>query len=158
MALKNYTSGVPASRSIAWIEAKLAGCGATQILKMYDLTARVEGIAFIMPINGKEMSFKLPARVDECEVVLRAAVKRPRADTLKRIGQQAERTAWKIVADWVDAQMAMIDLSQVEFMQIFMPYLYSHAKKQTYFEIVKGRGFQKLLPEAVVEKSAEGGK
>ena len=95
------------------------------------------------------MSFKLPAQVNACEETLKASVRRPRSDTYKRIAKQAERTAWKIVADWVDAQMAMIELSQVEFMQVFMPYLYCHTKNQTYFEMMKAKGFQKMLPGAV---------
>ena len=151
MALKNYTSGVAASNSIAYIERKLSQSGAKQILKMYDPEARVEGIAFIIPIDGVPMSFKLPAQVNACEKVLIAEVRRPRPDTFKRIKKQAERTAWKIVADWVDAQMAMIELSQVEFMQVFMPYLYSHSKQQTYFQMMKDKGFQKMLPGAVAE-------
>ena len=147
--LKNYTSQIPAIKSIQWIETKLSKCGAKQILKMYDPESRVEGIAFIIPVDGVCMSFKLPAQVDACEKILKEQVKRPRHDTYKRIEKQAERTAWKIVADWVDAQMAMIELSQVEFMQVFMPYLYSHAKMQTLYQIAKEKGFQKLLPEAV---------
>lgn len=70
MALKNYTSTVSAAKSIAFIEAKLAQHGARQILKLYDPVARVSGICFIVPINGVDMPFKLPARVDRCEKIL----------------------------------------------------------------------------------------
>jgi hypothetical protein len=149
MALKNYTSETPATTSISRIETKLAVSGANQILKMYDKDGIVEGIAFIMPINGSGMSFKLPARVKECEQILKSKIKRPRENTYKKIAKQAERTAWKIVLDWVEAQMAMIELSQVEFIEVFMPYLYDHSQNKTYFEIVKEKGFQKLLPAAV---------
>ena len=150
MALKNYTSQVSASRSISWIEGKLARSGATQILKMYDSQCRVEGIAFIIPINGTAISFKLPAQVQACEDVLKSEVRRPKADTFKRIKEQAERTAWKIVADWVDAQIAMIELSQVEFLQVFLPYMYNPVEKKTFYELSKAKGIQKLLPEAIV--------
>ena len=153
MALKNYTSQVPANRSISWIEARLARSGARQIHKTYDPEGRVEGIAFIIPINGTSMSFKLPAQVDACEAVLKAEVRRPKSETYKRIKEQAERTAWKIVADWLDAQMAMIELSQVEFLQVFMSYLYSHNQQRTFYQIAKEKGIQKLLPEAVVSDS-----
>jgi len=153
MVLKNYTSQISANRSISWIEAKLASSGARQILKTYDPEGRVEGIAFIIPINGTSMSFKLPAQVDACEAVLKSLVRRPTSATNKRIKEQSERTAWKIVADWLDAQMAMIELSQVEFLQVFMAYLYSHNQQRTFYQIAKEKGFQKLLPGAVVENS-----
>jgi len=145
MGLKNYTSKIPALRTISLIEAKLAAHGASQILKEYDPDGKVEGLAFIKKIDGVEMPFKLPAKISECEKILRSMVSKPRKDTLKRISQQAERTAWKLIFDWVDVQMAMTELKQAEFMQIFMPYLYDHSKRQTYFEKMKTRGFQKLL-------------
>ena len=151
--LKNYTSQTPASTSISWIEGKLARSGANQILKDIDIEGRVTGIAFILPVNGNSMAFKLPAQVDACEKVLKSEVRRPRPETFKRIKKQAERTAWKIVADWIDAQMAMIELSQVEFLQVFLPYMYNPVEKKTFYELSKERGIQKLLPEAVVKNS-----
>ena len=50
---------------------------------------------------GIAMFFQLPAKVDDCFKVLFTEVKRPQSDTKKRIMQQAERTAWKIISDWV---------------------------------------------------------
>lgn len=152
MPLKNYTSQVPASTSISWIEGKLARSGATQILKEIDIEGRVKGIAFMVSVNGFSMAFRLPAQVEACEKVLKSEVRRPKPDTFKRIVKQAERTAWKIVADWVDAQMAMIELSQVEFLQVFLPYMYSPSQKKTFYELSKEKGLQKLLPEAVVKE------
>lgn len=152
MTLMNYTSSVSASRSISYIEAKLAGQGAKQIVKFYNDDNRISSIAFTINIDGVEMPFKLPARVEQCEKVLKAKVRRPRSDTFKRITEQAERTAWKIISDWVDVQMAMIELSQVEFMEVFLPYLYSYEKNQTFFETIKERGYKALLTGNVVGK------
>lgn len=145
MTLKNYTSSVSASRSMSYIEAKLAGQGAKQIVKFYNDDNRVSSIAFAIVVDGVEIPFKLPARVDQCERVLKAQVRKPRSDTFKRISEQAERTAWKIVSDWVDVQMAMIELFQVEFMEVFLPYLYNYSKNQTFFETIKEKGYKALL-------------
>lgn len=155
MAIKNYTSQVPANRSISWIEGKLARSGANQILKDIDIEGRVTGIAFILPVNGTSMAFKLPAQIKACEEVLKSEVRRPKADTFKRIKEQAERTAWKIVADWVDAQMAMIELSQVDFLQVFLPYMYNPVEKKTFYELSKAKGIHKLLPGAIVHNQSE---
>jgi hypothetical protein len=147
MALKNYTSQISASRSISWIEDKLARHGAKQILKEYSPDGRVTSIAFIIHINGMELPYHLPARIDECEKVLRAEIRRPREDTIKRISEQAERTAWKILADWIDAQIAMVELAQVDIAEVFLPYLFDRSKQQTFYHYLKNRGFQKALPE-----------
>ena len=145
--LKNYTSKVPASTSIAYIERKLVQHGATRILKTYDSDKRVEGICFALPIDGVDVHFKLPARVANCEAVLRANLSsRAQPETVKKVPAQAERTAWKIVSDWIDAQMAMIELAQIEVMEVFMPYIFDG--KQTYYELVKKKGYKALLPGA----------
>jgi len=149
MTLKNYTSTISVSRSISYIEEQLAKHGARQILKLYDEAGKVSGICFIMLLGEREVPYKLPARLAECEKILRANLsKRARPETVKKLAEQAERTAWKIISDWIEAQMALIELSQVEMMKVFLPYLYDHQKQQTYFEAIKARGFKGLLPAA----------
>ena len=148
MALKNYTSQVPASTSIINIERLLVKHGARQILKTYDPNGRVDSICFIITTQGTEMPFRLPARVKECErFLMDETTRRTKAETRKKIPAQAERTAWKILMDWVEAQMAMIELAQVEFMEVFMSYLYDPRSEQTFYQIAKDRGFNRLLTE-----------
>lgn len=146
MPLKNYTSQVAASRSVAWIEQQLVKHGAKQILKQYD-DGILSGICFMINIDGQEMPFKLPAKVRECQLVLEQNLgRRARPETRKKLREQAERTAWKILFDWVGSQMAMIELAQVELMEIFLPYLYDAAKDLTYFQMVKEKSYKGLLP------------
>jgi hypothetical protein len=147
MALKNYTSTVSAMKSIGYIERKLVSNGARQIMKEYDSVGRAECISFVIEVKGRDVPFKLPAKIDACERVL-LSMRGPRAreETLKKVGEQAERTAWKILSDWVDAQMAMIELAQVEVLEVFMPYIYDPAKRQTLFEVMKEKGFRGFLP------------
>jgi hypothetical protein len=35
---------------------------------------------------------------------------------------QAERVSWRILKDWVEAQLALIESGQAEMGQVFMPY------------------------------------
>jgi hypothetical protein len=64
--------------------------------------------------------------------------------TIAKIKEQSERTAWKLLSDWVDIQMSLIELDQVELIEVFMPYLYDVAKDQTFFEKMKAEGFAML--------------
>lgn len=141
--VKNYTSQVPANRSVSHIEDRLVAHGAKNILKLYE-AQKLTGVAFIVAVNGKDMPFRLPARIDRVEKVLRGEVHRPRRGTLERIADQAERTAWRLLADWVDVQMSLVELDQVELIEVFMPYIYDHAKNQTFFERMKSNGFAML--------------
>jgi len=147
MALKNYTSTIPAARSVLYIETKLVANGARKIQKEFSVDGRLTGIAFIIEVAGREIPFKLPARVGECEKVLLSMLA-PKAleQTRKKVPEQAERTAWKILSDWVEAQMAMIELAQVELMEVFLPYVYDIAREKTFFESLKLNGFKGLLP------------
>ena len=141
--VKNYTSQVPASRSVNHIEERLVKHGAKNILKLYE-SGKLIGVAFIVAVNGSDMSFRLPARVDRVEKQLRGLVHRPRSGTMDRIADQAERTAWRLLADWVDVQMSLIELDQAELVEIFMPYIYDYSKNQTLFEKMKVNGFVML--------------
>lgn len=144
--LKNYTSAIPATRSITYIETKLAKHGANQILKQYDPSGRVSNIRFSIVLNDRDYLFSLPAQVQNCEKVLRETISnRARPETRKKIPAQAERTAWKILADWVDAQMAMIELAQVDVLEVFLPYVYNPQTRQTFYNEIKSTKYKALL-------------
>jgi hypothetical protein len=145
MNLKNYTSEVPAITSMGRIERCLVEAGATDISKKYE-DGICRAIRFRMPINNIPVFFELPARVDSCYKVLWADVKRPRPDTKKKIEQQAERTAWKIICEWVECQLSMIKLEQAEALQVFLPYVWDPAKEETFFEKLKKTNYKALLP------------
>jgi hypothetical protein len=91
------------------------------------------------------MPFRLPARIKNVEKALKAQVKKPHQGTFARIEEQAERTAWKLLSDWIDVQISLIELQQAQFMEVFLPYVYDHASNQTYFEKMEKKGFSHLL-------------
>lgn len=146
MNIKNYTSTVPASTSISRIQKVLVELGATDISMKYDPTTKILiAISFRIVITGQmPMFFQLPAKVGPCFEVLWKDVKRPQPDTKKRIFEQAERTAWKIVSDWVEIQAAMIMLEQAEPLQIFLPYVYDPSKDITFYDQLKENKFKLL--------------
>ncbi len=134
---------MPANKSVQYIEDRLVKHGAKTVIKMAE-AGKLVGIAFVVTVNGRDMPFRLPARIDRVEKQLRGSVRRPRSGTLGRITEQAERTAWRLLADWVDIQMSLVELDQVELVEVFMPYIYDHAKDQTFFEKIKAGGFTML--------------
>lgn len=69
------------------------------------------------------MAFELPAKIDRVFDILWDQVKQPQAGTRQRVKEQAERTAWKIISDWVDIQASMILLEQAQPLQVFLPYV-----------------------------------
>lgn len=145
MNLKNYTSEVPAITSMGRIEKKLVEAGATDISKKYENGVCI-AVRFRMLINMKPLFFELPAKVDACFKVMWAEISRPKENTKERTMQQAERTAWKIISDWVDIQISMVQLEQAELMQVFLPFVFDPVKEKTFYNQIKEGGFKGLLP------------
>lgn len=157
--LKNYTSDAPVSQSIYRIEQVLLRCGIRGIMKEYGLDQKVTAVTFKMELEGKSVGIRLPAKEAEVTDILwkeyagddydnvkdtivphRAGLKRKRrADFV----EQGARTAWKIVQDWVEVQMSMIQTGQAEPMEVFLSYVFDG--KATYFEALKATRFAGLL-------------
>jgi len=144
MNLKNYTSGIAIDRSISKIEALLVSIGAKNINKTYD-EGELMAISFIAMVDGNSIAFKLPAKISIVEKVLLSEIRRPRAETLKRIREQSGRTAWKLICDWVEIQASMIKLQQAEFVEVFLPYVYKIDSDKTFFESLKEKNYKALL-------------
>ncbi len=144
--LKNYTSAVPASTSISRIEQALVAFGASDIAKSYDPETRIcKAIRFKIRHQGNDLMFELEANTEACFKVLWAEIKRPRPDTKKTVTEQAERTAWKIWADWVEIQLSLILMEQVQVIEIFLPFAYSPNHGRLYPAIAK-TGITHFLP------------
>jgi hypothetical protein len=67
--------------------------------------------------------------------------------TREAFAQQAARTAWKIVQDWIEVQMSMIQMKQADTLEVFMPYIWDGHAQKTIYQIAQERGFAGLLPE-----------
>lgn len=150
MAIKNYTSSVPVDRTISRIEQVLAKAGATGIVKDYANSCLV-ALSFKVTLpNGREVSIRLPANHNAVYQTLRNQVVRPRSGTLKKLHEQSMRTSWKLMQDWVEVQISLIQMQQVDFMQVFLPYVWDG--KRTFYAAIKESNYAGLLPAPKNEK------
>lgn len=142
MNLKNYTSTVSPESSVSRIEKSLSKMGAKYINKEYGGGILV-GISFVIELNGNSIVFKLPAKANIVFDVMWKQVSRPHKGTKEKVLDQAARTAWKIIADWVEVQASMIYLEQAEVTQVFMPYAITQSG-QSIYELFKEGGMKML--------------
>ena len=139
MKLKNYTSTVPISRTVSRIEECLAEAGATGIMKDYK-DGTLTAIAFrVMLPNGRPMAVRLPANVDGVFNALMREITKPHRGTAERIREQAGKTAWKLMQDWAEVQLSLIQMQQADFVQVFLPYVWDG--KSTFYEQLKAKNF-----------------
>ena len=125
MPIKNYTTKVNAAQTVGEIQGILAAHGARQIMMDYSGNGHIGSIAFTIDTPAGRQGFQLPARV---EAVHKTLTKQH----VKADYDQAERVAWRIVKDWVDAQMAILESEQVSMDEIFLPYLIGDGGKTLY--------------------------
>lgn len=116
MAIKNYSSKVDVYTSLGEIQGALAKDGARKIMIDYDETGDPIGLTFGLLVEGQILGFQLPANIDG----VLAAFKR---EKIKVDREQAKRTAWRNIRDWVLAQMAFVEAGNVQADEVFLPYL-----------------------------------
>ena len=149
--LKNYTSDARVENSLAKIEGLVVKHGATQFFKEYK-DGLVVDVVFIIPILSGELPIRLPARVDKVKQKLYGK----RLAYTPAMEEQARRTAWANIRDWLDAQMALIETEQVKLEEIFLPYMTDRSGK-TLFEHMQENQFKMpQLPIDRGEQSIEG--
>jgi len=139
MALLNYTTGIEASASIAEIQRTLATHGAAAILAEYDDRGEIEALSFRILMNQSPVHFRLPSDWRPVLKVLQVQKEKQRRSGRSRIQateEQARRVAWRIVKDWVEAQMAIVEIQMVKLDQVFLPYAVTPSG-QTLYEAVK---------------------
>lgn len=138
MAILNYTTSISTEKTAAEIQKKLAMAGAQAVLSEYD----ADGIMCAMSFRIQNVFFRLPININGVFTAMKNNRKIPRK--LKSY-EQASRVAWRIVKDWIEAQVAIIEAGQAELTQVFLPYAQNQAG-QTLYETIKSNGF-KLLSE-----------
>lgn len=138
MGILNYTTTVPASRTISQIQDNLISHGARAIMINYNSAQEPESLSFIVPSRDGELPFRLPANVKAVESVM----ERDRLPGYRKEGQPA-RVAWRILKNWVESQMAIIEAEMVSMEEVFLPYLLAKGN-QTLYQVMDSRGF--LLP------------
>ena len=137
MPLLNYTTKVEAIKTVYEIQGILASHGAKTILINYANDSSIESLSFQVDTPHGMLGIRLPVDPDAAMKVLDKQKVPPRYKTKP----QAIRIAWRILKDWVEAQMAILETEMVRMEQIFLPYIISSKTGQTVYELLEQRHF-----------------
>lgn len=138
MPLANYTTQVSASKSASEIEVMLQARHARAIVKEFDQQDNLAAMSFIIPTKHGDLPFQLPANAGAVKRVLERQAVRATIDDAR-----AQRVAWRILRDWVRAQMAIIETEMVSIEEVFLPYMVT-ANHQTLYQRMAAGGFKEL--------------
>lgn len=145
MPLLNYTTKIDADKTAQEISKCLSRHGAKSVLTDYnEQDGVVEAISFRISLNGKDISFRLPCDWRPVYAVLIEGKddthrynkeKREKWEMEWRL--QAVRTSWRIIKDWVEAQMALVETQMASTLQVFLPYAQSADGSTLYEKIAE---------------------
>lgn len=134
--IANYTTAVAALKTVGEIQGILVAHGARSILMSYGKDGSIESLSFIVETPYGDMPIRLPINARAVLNVLEEQRVPPRYANYP----QAVRIAWRIVKDWVRAQMAILETEMVKMEQIFLPYVIVKDDK-TLYEVMKEKSF-----------------
>ena len=90
-----------------------------------------QSVTFAVETPAGVRGFRLPANVEG----VRGAFAKQR---VKAPPEQAERTAWRNVRDWIMAQMAILEAGMVQLDEVFLPYLVDNSGATLYQAYTSG--------------------
>lgn len=135
MPVENYTSKVAAARTAGEIQELLAAHGVSAIMLSYD-KGRPTGVSFQAETEFGPRPFRLPVDVDAMHRLLRqekAAGRLPGISAaLADDRQHAERVAWRVIYEWLRAQMTLVASRMVTLDQVMLPYLVVDGDRSLY--------------------------
>lgn len=142
-SLLNYSTKVEAGRTAAEILGILARIGASRSSITYGPDQVPIGLEFVLTTDTGDMVFRLPSRVDGVYRILYDDWSNGKISGSFATRRHADRVAWRILKDWVEAQLALIQTRMVQPIEVFLPYALN-GSGVTFFEAFVEQ--QKALP------------
>lgn len=131
MPLLNHSTEKPADATIGEISKILSKWGVQGILTEYE-GRQVSSVSFKILVGERTMGFKMPCNWRSVKAALTSYNENR---TYKGVGyarklqkrvddsdEQAIRVAWRIIKDWIEAQMALVEVNMATVPQVFLPY------------------------------------
>ncbi len=154
MGLLNYTTSISAEKTVGEIQSKLAQAGARQVLHEYDGFGNVSALSFRINTKFGDIAFRLPANIPAVESILKKQSQCGKVPRSAANYPQATRVGWRILKDWVEAQLALIETGMVSVEQVFLPFA-QNSTGQTVYEYFLEKKFNTLALPAPSDKVVE---
>lgn len=121
-SILNYTTKVEAAQTAGEIIKILARIKARRTFIVYDGDGVPESMEFLIDTRAGEMAFRLPSRFEGVHQVLKRDYDAGKIDGKYAGAHHAKRVAWRILRDWVEAQVALAELGVVRIEEIMFAY------------------------------------
>lgn len=133
---------IEAFKTAAEITGELVRAGASSINTDYQ-DGKVSGLRWVMKIEGRDVLFDMPVRVEPIFKILQRERRSPWSYT-DQDRAQAERVGWRQLLRWVQAQNAMIEVGMVKADEVYMPYMVHPVTGRTFYAMLQDSQFKLL--------------
>lgn len=144
MPPRNYTTTIDPDRTITEIRRRLVRFGARQIVSDYAGEDWPVMVSFTLDTPAGPRPFRLPANVEAMHHLLWRGHQAGEIPARYATREHAARVVWRTVREWIEAQLAMVEMELVTADEVFLPYLIVDANRTTLYERMRGANF--LLP------------
>lgn len=137
MNVLNYTTKIAAAKTIGEVQTLLASHGASRIAVDYE-GGQPSGLTFALVTPHGPRLFTLPVNVEAMHRLLIAEDDAGRlrsggmSAAVRRSREQAERVAWRVIKDWLAAQLALVRTEMAGLDQVMLPYLHTEDGRTLY--------------------------
>jgi hypothetical protein len=131
MAILNYTTSIASEKTIMEIQKCLVRHGATKIVTDYEGEVP-KALTFCLMMDGNLLAFSLPANYSG---VLKSMKNSPKVPKRLLTEEQALKVSWRIIKNWVEAQMALVEADLADVAEVFLPYAITKNGNTLYNEI-----------------------
>jgi hypothetical protein len=119
----NYTTVIDPMKSVGECTALLVKHGASAIGTTWD-KGKATGLTFqIRTVHGMRQ-YSLPVNTKGTLGALESAVRRGAIPPRYASPEQAERTGWRVLKDWLEAQLALIDAGVADMQEVMLPWMH----------------------------------
>jgi hypothetical protein len=119
MPILNYTTEIDGKRTALEIQGLLSLKGAQRVSVDYDTQGEPIAIEFMISVHSQPVWFRLPCNV----AGVHKALQNQKIERRYKSEPQARRVAWRIIKDWIEAQLAIVEANQAEVAEVFLPYV-----------------------------------
>lgn len=144
MPLLNYTTTIPATRTMGEMQQLLVEHGARSVNGTYE-GGRPVALSFSIETPHGMRSYTLPADPRPVFQLMKDEGVRVKRAGWKLDMDHAERVAWRILKDWLEAQLALISTAMVTLDQVMLPYMHTDEVGTTVYELYE-RNAMAALP------------
>jgi hypothetical protein len=145
----NYSTKIAAKRTVQECMSLLAEAGADAVAAQYR-DKQPTGLSFRLETPAGRRDFMMPLNVDGVAAVigkmLRSAPPHVSRAELNRLAtrEHALAVAWRVVRDWLEAQLALIAAEMVTLDEVMLPYLEIAPGQTLYREFAERHGLAEL--------------